>query len=236
MSLSLRFHRLIYRWQRSEVRSKSRSQIHGTKIDMKLWLALCDWPLSARRWQLDRIRPTMEIRTQGDHTFTHLTPSDGQFWLMGDEHWLDTRTHRRLVRSPNLKAAANHSASPRRARTSSRSRTCRGRSWASGARRHVCAPRTPGIRGKCDHYTGFTIYLLFLEFEFPAISFEATRNVLKFVWNKWSRMEISNVYSCMFEVSRMKEGMILKMKVWIEYKLQICIFEKMFDCGRIHEL
>ena len=123
----------------------------------------------------------MEIRTQGDHTFTHLTPSDGQFWLMGDEHWLDTRTHRRLVRSPNLKAAANHSASPRRARTSSRSRTCRGRSWASGARRHVCAPRTPGIRGKCDHYTGFTIYLLFLEFEFPAISFEATRNVLKFV-------------------------------------------------------
>ena len=94
----------------------------------------------------------MEIRTQGDHTFTHLTPSDGQFWLMGDEHWLDTRTHRRLVRSPNLKAAANHSASPRRARTSSRSRTCRGRSWASGARRHVCAPRTPGIRGKCDRY------------------------------------------------------------------------------------
>lgn len=126
-------------------------------------------------------RPTMEIRTQGDHTFTHLTPSDGQFWLMGDEHWLDTRTHRRLVRSPNLKAAANHSASPRRARTSSRSRTCRGRSWASGARRHVCAPRTPGIRGKCDHYTGFTIYLLFLEFEFPAISFKVIRNVLKFV-------------------------------------------------------
>lgn len=41
----------------------------------------------------------------------------------------------------------------------------------------------------------------------------------------------------MFEVSRMKEGMILKMKVeWIEYKLQICIFEETFDCGRIHEL
>lgn len=174
-------------------------------------------------------RPTMEIRTQGDHTFTHLTPSDGQFWLMGDEHWLDTRTHRRLVRSPNLKAAANHSASPRRARTSSRSRTCRGRSWASGARRHVCAPRTPGIR-KYDRYTWF--HYLFIIFRI----WISRHFVLKFVWNEWSRMEISNVYSCMFKVSRMKEGMILKMKVWIEYKLQICIFEETFDCGRIHEL
>lgn len=218
MSLSLRFHRLIYRWQRSEVRSKSRSQIHGTKIDMKLWLALCDWPLSARRWQLDRIRPTMEIRTQGDHTFTHLTPSDGQFWLMGDEHWLDTRTHRRLVRSPNLKAAANHSASPRRARTSSRSRTCRGRSWASGARRHVCAPRTPGIRGKCDRYYRISwFHYLFMVFRI----WISRHFVLKFVWNEWSRMEISNVYiSCMFKVSRMKEGMILKMKIW-SYKNRI---------------
>lgn len=71
MSLSLRFHRLIYRWQRSEVRSKSRSQIHGTKIDMKLWLALCDWPLSARRWQLDRISANDgDTYTGGPHIYS----------------------------------------------------------------------------------------------------------------------------------------------------------------------
>ena len=65
-------------------------------------------------------------------------------------------------------------------------------------------------------FRDFTIYLWFFEFEFPAISFSNSYGTSDREW----RYRIYIVYSCMFEISRMKEGMILKMKVW-SYKNRI---------------
>lgn len=64
VSVSIAFHRLIYRWQRSS--QIKEHQIRGTKIDMKFCVAA----IGPRHWQLDRIRPTMEIRTQETHIYS----------------------------------------------------------------------------------------------------------------------------------------------------------------------